>query len=96
MIKRLQFNEGFKQLARGNLNLLLETEIKAWSEQTNKHKLKSALGKLQTAQRLIDINLHLSLQITFGPGAIILQERTSEQKSEGMHRHKNLSHSDGF
>ena len=35
MIKRLEFNEGFKQLARGNLNFLLETEIKAWSEQTN-------------------------------------------------------------
>ena len=34
-MKRLEFNEGFKQLARGNLNLLLETEIKAGSEQTD-------------------------------------------------------------
>ena len=43
-MKRLEINEGFKQLARGNLNLLLETEIKAGSEQ-NGHKLKRALGK---------------------------------------------------
>ena len=68
---------------------------------TNEHKLKSTLGKLQIVLSVIyisviDINLHLSLQITFGPGAIILQERTSELKSKGMHRNKNLSHSDGF
>ena len=53
----LEINEGFKQLARGNLNLLLETEIKEWSEQTNTN-LKRAhwenCRQLQTALCVIN------------------------------------------
>ena len=49
MIKRLEFNEGFKHVAISIF--LLETEIKAWCKKTNE---KRALGKLQTALCVIN------------------------------------------
>ena len=46
MIKRLELNESFEeQFERGNLNLLLETEVTAWSDEHP--QIKEHIGPFQ-------------------------------------------------